>query len=425
MINALAKFANSIKDKELERIESYLKIITHPVTRGDMFEGATGEIIKKTIGALPEIHVCEGFVKNYRTGQLSKQMDIIIYINECEDIPDTTSKIVSIDNTLAIIEVKKDLDKKELFDFYEKQASIYELADKNCPYDKELFSMIKKQVFGKIKIDEEVLKKSSKLEFFLYHVLRIENSQPLRICIGFDGFSKETTLRDNLWKVILERQEKGLDHTGMNSLPTLVISEDNCLVKMIGMPFAVVYNDPYSIMQSYKGDVIKVLMSMLLAKIESRTSVRFEYECEDFATFIFNNYLAVGINEADNSTQYYICPLTTKDSKKNMYAEKEWAPVEITKYEYIVAYLLCALSHEQDPRISEKDELFTKHNLSIDLKNLIRNRFISIHDGYVEMTSIECQLAIYDGKYWIGENVGGQMNTWYLNLIKKNMDSDV
>jgi len=418
MINELSKLANSIKEREIKQLETYLNQILHPVTRGDMFEGLTKTIIENIIGQVPEIHVCEGFVKNYRNEMISPQMDIIIYINGCEEIPHTSSKIVSIDNVLAIIEVKKTLSKIELHDFYEKQAKVYGLQDEKAQFDQELFNLSTKALFRKQNISEEHLKKCSKIEYYLYHVLKVENANPLRICFGYDGFIKETTLRDNLYNVITERISNRLPHTGIPSLPSLVICEDNCLIKMIGQPFIKPFNDPYIIMSSYKGDVLSVLLTMLIAKIESKTDIRFDFDIDDYRMFLFNNFLGVDIDHNEN-TRYYPCPLTHQQSKKNMKKIIDWEPVEISDYENIVVTILCNMSFNEDPKLSLDNEIFKKHDLDKDLINLIQNGFVSIHDNIIELISTECLVVVFEGKILIGENNANQMTTW-INKISNN-----
>lgn len=79
-------------------------------------------------------------------------------------------------------------------------------------------------------------------------------------------------------KAIDNRAKSGKNHNGMNSLPSLVIFEDNYLIKMIGCPYCCVYSDPYEIMSSYKGDILKVLLKILSNKIGSC----FELELDDF-----------------------------------------------------------------------------------------------------------------------------------------------
>lgn len=419
MIKGLSELANSIKEKELKQVEEYLNHIFHPVTRGDMFEGLTQNIIKSTVGQVPEIHICEGFVKNYRNKMLSPQMDIIIYINECEKIPHTNSKIVSIDNVLAIIEIKKTLSKTELQDFYDKQGKIYDLLDDKMRFDEELFSLSTKALFRKIINDEKAKESLSKLEYYLYHVMKVENSSPLRICFGYDGFIKETTLRDNLLYVIKDRIENQLPHTGMPSLPSLVICENNCLIKMIAQPFIKPSTDPHIIMSSYKGDVIRVLLTMLIAKIESKTDVRFELDSDDYQVLKFNDFLGVDIDDDDN-TRYYPCTLTHQESKNNMNKTIDWEPIEISEFENLVVTLLCNLSYEKEPQLSVDSEIFKEHDLDKELINLIRFGFISIHDNIVELISTECLVVIFEGKFLIGENNANQMKNWMRNKIKEH-----
>lgn len=248
--------------------------------------------------------------------------------------------------------------------------------------------------------------------------MKVENSSPLRICFGYDGFIKETTLRDNFLNVIEERIKNQLPHTGMPSLPSLVICEDNCLVKMIAQPFLIPFENPHIIMSSYKGDVIRVLLTMLIAKIESKTKVRFKLNTDDYQILGFNDFLGVDIDVNEN-TRYYPSTLTHKKSKKNINKTIDWEPVEISDYEHLVATTLCALSYEKDPQLNIDNDIFKEHDLDKELINLIRYGFVSIHDNIVELISTQCSVIIFEGKILIGENNADQMTNWISKKLEK------
>jgi len=422
MIKTMLDFIEKIYDKKYKEIEQYLNVVTHPVTVGNMYEGLTKSIVKSAFGSIPELHICEGFIKNYRTGQISRQTDVIIYTGQCDKIPETDSKIINIDNVLAFIEVKKTLRKKELADFYQKQGEIYELSDSETPYDAELFHQLTKQVFGINELNDENIKNYPKLYYYLYHVLKVENASPLRICLGYDGIKKETTLRDNFESVIYDRNKDNLSHTGMNSLPSLIICNDLCLIKAIGFPVACLCekNKPYPIMLSQKCNTMKLLLQVLISKIESKMDVRFELENDDFSKNSFNDFLLANIDEEKDYTIYYKYDYDAKELSENDGKEIPWSPIEITDYEHLIINKLAKLSYVENPMIRLDNNIFKGHNLKVELSNLLNNRFVSIHDDVVELVSTECMTVIWDGKFWLGENCSGQMMNWILRIRSKN-----
>lgn len=415
MIKNIADFARSIYRKDFPSIQEALDSLTHPGTIGDIYEGTTLKIINQVIGNIPDIKVCEGFIKNYRTGQISPQTDAIIYFGEEEIIQNTTHKIVPIDNVIAMIEVKKNLGFEELYDFYDKQGKVYEICDNLTPFDKELFCQIKQSVFGQLDFNEDDAKDKSKLHFYLYNILKVENAEPLRICLGYYGFKKEKTLRDNLIKVIDKRNKNNLPHTGMNSLPSLIVAENNCLIKMIGSPWTCAFSDPFHILESTRCDGLYILIKALSSKIESKTNVRFNYDLDDYSSISMNSFLMASINEENNdSTQYYM----EEGQISGFSSIKPYCPVEISDYEYIVISELCNLSYDQSPRIKIDDQLFGGHNLEVDLQNLLKFRIVAFNDGYVELITISCSCGIWDGKFYVGENCSGQFDKWMMEKIK-------
>lgn len=131
---------------------------------------------------------------------VSPQTDVVIFFGKCESISETNKKIVNIDNVIVFIEVKKTLHLKEVEDFYDKQQKIYDLVDNDVKYDQETFCYLKKQVFGNNELDSEKIKTYLKLAFYLYHILKTENEEPLRICLGYQSFKTEKALRRKLDK---------------------------------------------------------------------------------------------------------------------------------------------------------------------------------------------------------------------------------
>lgn len=421
MIRNIVEFARAIFHKDLEEINKVLTSLTHPGTIGDIYEGTTKKIAESIFGTLPQVNVCDGFIKNYRTNKISPQTDAIIYFGDAEDIPNTSHKIVSIDNVIAMIEVKKNLKFDELYDFYDKQAKVYELLDDKLEYDKELFAYLKKTIFGAIDFTNDDAKNASKLHFYLYNLLKVECGGPLRICIGYNGFKKEQTLRDNFIKVIEKRRDSSLPHTGMSSLPSLVMSADNCVIKMIGYPWACAFQDPYQILCSVKYDAFEILLRAIASKIESKTMIRFNYGIEDFNSISMNNFLSAGIRtDGDNDyTQFFL----EKDQKLSVGKNVPYEPIEITDFEFTVIQELCALSYQKDPRISIDDVIFEGCDLENVLKNLLAARIVAINNGFVELITISCSSGIWDGKFYVGENCANQFINWMTEKVSESKET--
>ena len=81
MINSITDFARAILDEKLNEIEECLINTTHPGIVGEMFEGLTSDLVSSVFNSVPDIHVCNDFIKNYRCGGIHKQMLLFILAN--------------------------------------------------------------------------------------------------------------------------------------------------------------------------------------------------------------------------------------------------------------------------------------------------------------------------------------------------------
>ena len=81
----------------------------------------------------------------------------------------------------------------------------------------------------------------SEAEQYLYHALVVEAYMPVRITLGYGGFTTEEGLRDAFISFLEKNlKEKGY---GITSIPSVIIAGENSLLKTNGIPFGIVEKD--------------------------------------------------------------------------------------------------------------------------------------------------------------------------------------
>lgn len=399
MIESIKELICKIKENRLEEIATFLNEhnIKHRPTNGDMYEGLAGEILNTTIKLLPEIKVTNGFIKNKRNNKISRQTDLIVYYGDAEDVPCTETKIVDIDNVIAIIEVKGSFNDDELEDFHEKQLSIYDLLDEHSIVDSS-FDEITKLVFGKI-IDESGLIENS-MEYYLYHFLKVDSASPLRIQIGFDGFKKEETLRKHFMKLIETTPHKN----GPGSLPNIIISDNAAIVKLFGTPYATAVHDDKFILFGSTNNPMRLFVESILSKIVNKTGII--TTLDDFKSIELNPFIGACLVETNNGWSFQEIPF---DSSKNIKL-KDWEPYfckDIIEYNFVNE--LC------NGKKFRTYSNYCEKRVEDIIKRLVEMRIVGYDGTKVVLLTKKCVCTITPKGYAVGENANGQFSQWLLN----------
>ena len=155
--------------------------------------------------------------------------------------------IYDLPNVIAIIEVKKNLYSSELISAYNNLLSPYSdvRAEKEywSDYLKESFKLLThKHLYSLFTQDFNHLTTNEQyLAFSLDH----DNQLPVRIIFGYDGFASEHSLResflDHLENVSKSEDVNRTKGYAPYNFPNLIMCGDNCLLKLNGMPYAMVF----------------------------------------------------------------------------------------------------------------------------------------------------------------------------------------
>ena len=192
MIKTVADLLEAIKQKRDEMLHA--TGITHTTTIGEMYEGLTADLERRTLPC-EELSVVTGFAKDH-TGRMSRQLDCMVVVGEGEEVPYTKSRVYLLDQIIAVTEVKKTLYTDKLLEAHENLRSIMDLKPSTGRRIARTVRRAFQDITGSPVPDDPAT--LPPLQNSLYHLLVIEAGWPLRIVLGYRGFANETTFRKGI-----------------------------------------------------------------------------------------------------------------------------------------------------------------------------------------------------------------------------------
>lgn len=197
----------------------------------------------------------------------------------------TEQYIYDVDNTLCIFEVKKTLRKKDYIDAIDHLAGIRKRFAENFEhklinegYEPNIAPARRhfSQITGKIAPENySGIHGLSKSDGILFYSLVQESLAPVSIIHGYDGYKTEKGLRTAFVDILEEKKNENGAGIGIPSIPSLVVSNQFCLVKGNGVPFiAIKDEDEWVSVFSTCHNSAKLILELIWSKISSRFDIQ-------------------------------------------------------------------------------------------------------------------------------------------------------
>lgn len=226
---------------------------------GDYYESIVSEISQMICDKVPNVklEISEGFIYNkpidsQEIFEQSKQVDIIITFSNAKykKLP-KGRRGYYIDDVIATIEVKKNIDDNETIDqSFNNSISIAKLLSKINLY---------KECIGFLEAKHKFNSSNNTLAF----ECEMDYKKPTSFIFGFDGYKNEMTLR-NKYKDILSHENKNVKFEYLYELPEIYFENQNCVMKMNRL-HNLQYNGNITYFASFNN--INDLLKMYLFKI--------------------------------------------------------------------------------------------------------------------------------------------------------------
>ncbi|MDM3867511.1 hypothetical protein QF204_04895, partial [Proteus faecis] len=422
----IAELLQAFKNEETAKLDVYE--LNHGPTIGDMYEGLSKDILSQAIPPQLNLKIVEGFVTDGKQF-LSGQIDCMLVRGEGERIPYTNSYKWHVKDVLVVFEVKKNLYSKDLIDSFYKLRQISTsyfkyLLDGNQEKNKTVDLSPSYKTFSQITgitappyHHRETLSPENEL---IYTSIFMEQLMPVKIVLGYDGFSSEFSLREGLIKFI-EDEGKGEGY-GVPSFPQLIICGKYSLVKHNGRPYSSALRDGYwDFMTSSKTNPILLMLELIWTKLSLEFDIDMPWG-DDLEIENFNEFLrAKPVIKSDTGGWILNYPVLSKDNLESRKESKEWEPTEVTSSVYAI------FNHLVKHNISITDPDFVEFAIhdfgSIDecIKQIISTNIVSFNGKSLSLLSDKLIVSILsDGRFVIAENSSGLFDLWLeKNDIKK------
>lgn len=426
-IHSLSDLLYVLAKQENEVLKSYG--IQHRPTIGNQYEGLTAEILNKSIFCDLHLTVARNsFIEGSNT-----EYDIILADGTGMAVKYSERQFVfKPKQVLAVIQVKKNLYGAEVKDSYENLATIAPLyygkptEEYVCKWAttsvrNSLGKHISAYKKGELNIDEE----------YLYHTLVTEPQIPVRIVLGYNGYSSETNFRKGIVEYLETCKTTAIERKngyGPNDMPNLIICEGFSCVKITGSPFCPLYNPSNNGWWNLLGTSSYNPMYFLLETIWTKLSYKFQLPSfifgKDLKTPCLSSLLDAKIH-VDNGIpigwDYDYNFMTAQELSQNNIIE-EWRPVEIDKVQWVI---LGELGEKGSVCIKDNKELecFVIQEGYSDLNDfidkLLATRLVTIDSDNLRLLTYKCDRVCVKGKWYAAENVTGRLTNWAMTQIQE------
>lgn len=426
-IYSLSDLLYALAKQENEVLKSYG--IQHRPTIGNQYEGLTAEILNKSIfGDLQLTVARNSFIEGSNT-----EYDIILADGTGMSVKYSERQFIfKPQQVLAVIQVKKNLYGAEVKDSYENLATIAPLyygkptEEYVCRWAttsvrNSLGKHVSAYKKGELSLDEE----------YLYHTLVTDPQIPVRIVLGYNGYSSETNFRKGIveylenCKTTANARKNGY---GPNDMPNLIICEGFSCVKITGSPFCPLYNPSNNGWWNLLGTSSYNPMYFLLETIWTKLSYKYQLPSilfgEDLKTPCLSPFLDAKIHK-DKGTpigwDYGYKVMTSQELSQNNIIE-EWKPVEIDKVQWVI---LGELGEKGSVCIKDNKELecFVIQEGYSDLNDfidkLLATRLVTIDSDNLRLLTYKCDRVCVKGKWYAAENVTGRLTNWAMTQIQE------
>jgi len=446
MISTVADLLEALRHKEVQLLDK--QDITHAPTIGRMYEGLTRKILEKTFPEGLDLRVVSGFITNSR-GDLSKQIDCMLVSGEGERIPYTHDYKYHIQNVIAVVEVKKNLYSSDLDSAYKNLITVLnlQLQEEGLPLNR-LFNDAHRAI---LRSDPDIYDDVSKLPTWKFQIglaLYIESTAPIRIVLGYHGFTSESSFRRSFIQY-LDKNVFAKDY-GAVHFPNLIICGGYSLIKLNGMPYSIpvvsnqaelyaaygmpnlaeaapIQSDLWPLYASYASNPMVLLLELILTRITYDKKIFSFALGSDLNLEILKPLLLAKAIEWEEEVAWYCEPFFLPPNILNRIpSTANWQPIELNEGQFFV---LARLLWRENAGITEgldvdSPELLAEfqnsdYSLSNSIAFLQRVGLVSFEGGKLQLLTRGLKVAFLpDDRVVAGEDVSGRFSNWLTKYMQ-------
>lgn len=345
MIRTVADLLSAVRAKEVLAIESFGDV-GHPVMIGDMYEGLTKSLLERAIFEGLDVRVVDGKIRG-RNEVLTSQIDCMVVVGEGRNLPFTDHYIYDLEQVIAVVEVKKSLYGAQLRSAYENLRSVSDAADERL-LPRRTVTKPFRTITGVDVLSDEHLDALPRWQRAIFQNVVSGVLVPARIALGFYGFATEHSLRGGLIDYLSEQLPS--DPTspvagfGPTSLPDLIISGNNAIVKLIGMPYAArVSDNAWPVLGSIRSNASLALLEVLWYRLSTRFGLSSSMFGEDLELEQINPLISATFHEDESGRAGWQYEMIDFSAEELDAAESfvPWQPFVLDKLQFAMVGYLC------------------------------------------------------------------------------------
>lgn len=434
MIATAADLLNQFRAYALSKIERDDKDVKHTVSIGDNFEGLTTELLNRAIFSGLNLKMVErSFIYN-DSSAISDELDCMLVVGEGQKMSYANRYRYHVKDVIAVFQVKKNLYADAIDDSHQNLRSVLGVAEPRNPepYVGHLHRDAYRALTHKDLPDKERRERFSNKENIMYHYLLMEAFYPLRVVIGYYGYTTEYGLREGFVKKLQHIAKDGpVKGYGPGSFPNLLICGDNTIVKNNGMPMGIPLSDTefyFHVLTSSPGKAMYHLLEMIWTRLSYKFDLSSDIFGDDFDIEKTHPFISCKEKKIDGENwgwEYIYHPLTRKQLALPLDAVA-WAPIEIDVDKHTILSMLCQVEVID----IDNDEGFKKFisdnsiNIETFVSELIESRLVYLDEGKLGLLVDNLTMAFTpDGKVYAGENKSGEMSNFINKQILPGMKS--
>lgn len=429
MISTLADLLGELARAEAQKLgQSKIK---HPTLIGGMYEGLTRDLLVRSVPNGLDLQVVGGLVVDGQGGT-SGQIDCMLVRGTGTQVPYSPGVYQwHVKDVLAVFEVKKNLFAGDMSDAYlhlrEVLATysdwIQDATDKKKLNLRPTFRSYA-QTIGEIAPPSDQWRKMPMDKRLILHKMMADQLAPVRIILGYEGYSTERGLR----KGFLTYLGENLNSPGFGppSLPNLIVAKGVSLVKLNGHPYHArrKTNGRWPIMASSHLNPLLLILELLWTRLsyEHHMAPLFgeDLEVEALAPLLDAEPAQSTASPSGWGWRYFSHDFTAKQLAAGPIREA-WSPVELDAAQFTIVNRLCREDVDTDD--PEFQSFLVGEGLDVEafIQGLIATTLVARNGRLLTLTTDECACVILpDGRRMAGENNTGRLSRWTNRLIQQN-----
>ncbi|HJQ69518.1 MAG TPA: DUF6602 domain-containing protein [Blastocatellia bacterium] len=420
MITTVAKLIAEFQQKETE-ILNRMKI-SHPPTIGAMFEGLTREMLDYSIPEGLNLNIRSGFIRG-KEGELSRQIDCMLVRGEGEQIRHTDNYIYSIDDVIAVVEVKKNLYTNDLASAYENLRSVAEMKS-NGAFNERLFRSTYRAITNANPPNSEEFKTLAPTKQLFCYSVQAETIMPVRIVLGYQGFSTEYSLREAFLGFLKAYNDSG-GKSSPEYLPSLIICGTHSLIKLNGMPY-LMRTDPdwWPVYASFTGNHTVLLLEQIWSRLVHYYGLPQAVFGEDLEMESLRLLLLAKIIQIDERVGWmYDDYHLTAEELGQMQLYEDWKPAPLST---VGSSILLRLAKQGDISINDQELLAFVQSEGRTIDDVVQELYFSgqvaIEDGVLSLTDSVVLSFTPDGDIVVSHINDHRTGNWLIRKTSNGRD---